>query len=135
MIRLLFLIHRYLGIGMGLLMAVWCLSGVVMMYVDYPDFPEDARLATLMPLQWERCSAFEGAAIPEPAMRITAFQVEMLDGRCVLRLNVAGQAPRLVNLETGDALGEINARRAAKVVSDWATMSGLANETVPDRSW
>ena len=30
MIRWLFLLHRYLGIAVSLLMAMWCVSGVVM---------------------------------------------------------------------------------------------------------
>ena len=32
MFRLLLLVHRYLGIAIGVIVALWCLSGFVMMY-------------------------------------------------------------------------------------------------------
>ena len=34
--RLLFLIHRWAGVVLCLFMAMWFVSGVVMMYVGYP---------------------------------------------------------------------------------------------------
>ena len=40
MFRLLLLVHRYLGIAFGVIVALWCLSGFVMMYVQYPDLNE-----------------------------------------------------------------------------------------------
>ena len=30
-------IHRYLGVALGLLMLLWFVSGIVMMYVPYPQ--------------------------------------------------------------------------------------------------
>jgi hypothetical protein len=30
-------LHRYFGIALAIPMLAWCLSGVVMMYVDYPS--------------------------------------------------------------------------------------------------
>ena len=48
MIRLLFLVHRYLGTGIGTLMVVWCLSGVVMMYQSYPYLDETTRVRHLV---------------------------------------------------------------------------------------
>lgn len=45
--RLLFLAHRWLGIAMCLLFAMWFVSGVVMMYVGYPKLTEAERLAHL----------------------------------------------------------------------------------------
>jgi uncharacterized iron-regulated membrane protein len=36
LLRTTFLAHRYLGIGLGVLMLTWCLSGIVMMFVPYP---------------------------------------------------------------------------------------------------
>jgi PepSY-associated TM region len=55
MIRLLFLAHRYLGIAVGALMVMWCLSGVVMMYVSYPALGENSRLKGLAPIVWSGC--------------------------------------------------------------------------------
>jgi len=49
--RWLFLVHRWLGIGVCLLFAMWFASGLVMMYVGYPKLTEDERLQHLPPLQ------------------------------------------------------------------------------------
>ena len=53
--RLLFLTHRYLGISVGALMVMWCLSGVVLMYHSYPALDEVRRLRTLAPIIWDGC--------------------------------------------------------------------------------
>ena len=44
---LLYSIHRWLGIGMCSLFALWFASGVVMMYVEYPELTEQERIASL----------------------------------------------------------------------------------------
>ena len=55
MIRLLFLTHRYLGIAMGLVITLWCLSGSVMMYVQYPDLNDQEQLTGLETLNFSTC--------------------------------------------------------------------------------
>src|SRR5690554_4256078 len=55
MLKLLFLTHRYLGIGLGFVMLLWCLSGFVMMYKPYPELNQQEQLATLPPLDLTGC--------------------------------------------------------------------------------
>jgi hypothetical protein len=55
MFRLLILIHRYLGIALGVIVALWCLSGFVMMYVQYPDVSEREYLAGLPLIDASAC--------------------------------------------------------------------------------
>ena len=55
MFRLLILIHRYLGIAFGIIVALWCLSGFVMMYVQYPSLTESEYLAGLPELATGNC--------------------------------------------------------------------------------
>jgi len=45
--RWLYLGHRWLGIGLCLLFAMWFFTGVVMMYVEFPSLSEDERLSGL----------------------------------------------------------------------------------------
>lgn len=45
--RTLFLLHRWLGVVMCLFFALWFASGIVMMYVEYPELTEQERLANL----------------------------------------------------------------------------------------
>ncbi|HRE14495.1 MAG TPA: hypothetical protein PLD37_09900, partial [Usitatibacteraceae bacterium] len=48
--RWIYLLHRWIGIAVCLLMAMWFVSGVVMMYVGYPKLTPAERLARLPPL-------------------------------------------------------------------------------------
>src|SRR5688500_7505016 len=60
--RMTFLVHRWLGIALALLMVLWTLSGVVMMYVSYPETTAAERLAGLDPLDLSTCC--DGVAAP-----------------------------------------------------------------------
>ena len=84
MFRLLLLIHRYLGIALGLIVALWCLSGFVMMYVQYPDLDEQAYLAGLPALDLDDC-CIANPEVLEQLDGIDEFSIEMLAGRPVLR--------------------------------------------------
>ena len=102
--RAIFLIHRYLGIGLGVLMALWCLSGIVMIYVPFPQLLESERLAALPTLNWSRCCRLDGPdSLPDDA-KIASFQLEILGDAPVLRLSLAGGNTRLVNPSDGRAL-------------------------------
>ncbi|WP_374583908.1 PepSY domain-containing protein [Pseudoduganella sp.] len=51
--RLLFLVHRWLGVILCAFFAMWFVSGVVMMYVGYPKLTDAERLRHLPPLAAE----------------------------------------------------------------------------------
>jgi uncharacterized iron-regulated membrane protein len=80
-----FLVHRWLGIGLALLMAVWAVSGITMMYVSFPETTADERVAGLAPLDLSGCC--ENAAPPEGP--IESASVEMLAGSPTLRWSTA----------------------------------------------
>jgi uncharacterized iron-regulated membrane protein len=63
--RWLILIHRYLGIAIGILMAAWCLSGIVMMYVGYPELTRMDRLRALHSLELRDCCASLDRTVPD----------------------------------------------------------------------
>ena len=60
--RQLHLWHRWLGIGIGLLVLLWFGSGIVMMYVPYPELTEQERMAWLQPLDAAHVQVDAGAA-------------------------------------------------------------------------
>lgn len=91
--RVVFLTHRWLGVFLALIMALWALSGVVMMYVSYPETREAERLAGLDPLDLSACC--EGVA--PPLGPIDGAMVEMLGGGPVLRW-FGPQGPELASL-------------------------------------
>ena len=45
--RSLFLVHRWFGVAMCALFALWFATGIIMMYVEYPELTEEERLDTL----------------------------------------------------------------------------------------
>ncbi len=115
MIRVLFLAHRYLGIALGLLVSLWCLSGIVMMYVQYPDLDDEERLGGLESLDLTNCCRLpvDFSNIP-----LDRFRVEMLAGRPVLRL-LEERYQYVIDLASGDylpAFYEDDARSIARSV-------------------
>jgi len=126
--RAIFLVHRWLGVGIALLMAVWALSGVVMMYVAFPETTNDERLAGLAPLAVGECCAplppeLAGAGALETA------SVEMLAGQPVLRWAGAG-GPGMVDLATGQP-PVIDAALAGAIAAEHFSRSG-GGELAPD---
>jgi hypothetical protein len=105
-----FLVHRWLGIALALLMTLWALSGIVMMYVSFPTTSAEERMAGLEPLDLRGCCA--SAALP--AGQVDSAQVEMIAGRPVLRWS-GEQGHGLLDLRTGKelAIGEGEARAIA----------------------
>ena len=84
--RAAFLVHRWLGIALALLMALWTLSGFVMMYVSYPATTAAERAAGLDPLDLAACCA----KIAAPEGPIDNASVEMLLGRPVIVTGYSG---------------------------------------------
>ncbi len=121
--RPLLLAHRYLGIALGVLMLMWCLSGVVMMYVSYPQLSPAARLRALEPIDWSGCCILGDDALGD-AERVARFQVEMLAGVPVLRLTSSSGERRLIDLTNGTVLGSIPLMQAESVAADYAQAGG-----------
>jgi hypothetical protein len=49
------IVHRYLGVAVGLLMLTWFASGIVMMYVAFPELSQKDRYRVLSPIDWRSC--------------------------------------------------------------------------------
>ncbi|MDH1628724.1 PepSY domain-containing protein [Pseudomonas mosselii] len=98
--RQLYLWHRWLGIVACLFMALWFVSGVVMLYVGYPKLTPAERLAHLPALPAGCCAELpaQWAQQPLKALRLTSlggrahYLLELADGRRVT-LDAASGAP------------------------------------------
>jgi hypothetical protein len=134
--------HRYLGVALGGLMLVWCLSGMVMLFSPYPSVAPDERLAHLPRIDWSHCCVIDTAAAPDA--RVRAATIEQLAGAPVLRLRVEGAPPRIIDLSNGhespgadqiDALAVAQAwghpASLTPVVRDQWTVSGEFNRGRP----
>jgi uncharacterized iron-regulated membrane protein len=111
-------LHRYLGVVLGLLMLVWFLSGIVMMYVPYPQRGETERTSALAPIPWEQCCNFSGVTLAGGNL-IEAAQVENVADRFVMRLR-SGAPPIIADLTSGNLLsiGDAEANRIAEITAD-----------------
>lgn len=123
---MLLLLHRYLGIGLGVLMALWCLSGVVMIYVPFPMITESERLATLPPINWTRCCVLEGPGAPPESTPVQSFQLEMLGDVPVVRLVLADGTVRLTNPQDGRVLAGIERREAYAAAAQFGMSRNLS---------
>jgi hypothetical protein len=121
--RWLFIVHRYLGMTLGVLMAMWCCSGVVMMYVAYPALSESARLRALAPIDWGRCCNVPVQTLGD-AEHVGRFNVEMLAGDPVLRVVPVRGAPRLVDLKDGRPISLVSSEQAGSVAAEYGEARG-----------
>jgi hypothetical protein len=130
MLRSVLLVHRWLGIVVGALMTVWCLSGFIMLYVSYPSVTEAERLKGLDPLILPAPGAMARVALP-PDTALAGARLEMLDGRAVLRLRPAHPfaqmrgLPTVYDLGTGQPLAPLSAGQALAVGEHFARRFGI----------
>jgi uncharacterized iron-regulated membrane protein len=120
--RLLILDHRYLGIAIGLVMVMWCLSGIVMMYMRYPELSEPRRLAALQPLDFTGCCKTGLLETDQPVSRLN---IEMLAGRPVMRVVQGNSPPRLADLTDGKLITHISAEQADAVARTYGQSAAV----------
>jgi len=109
--------HRYLGVAVGLLMLVWFASGIVMMYVAFPEISPAERQHALGPIPWTALTlAAQKVADDRP---VQAIEVEALLGSPLLRLKPEAQPPVVSDLRSGAPL-EIDAAKARAIALDAA---------------
>lgn len=91
--RYLYLWHRWLGIFLCLLMALWFVSGLVMMYVGYPKLTPREHLAHLPPLLLQDCCV--------PLAQVLAATGQSAAPMSIRLTTVAGEPRFVVRFATG----------------------------------
>ena len=126
--RTMLIVHRYLGVVVGLVMALWCLSGFVMIYRGYPAVTAAQRLRGLEPLQLN-------AASPESSLGeapLADFRIEMLAGRPLLRLYDDGGG-RMIDLSAAAPVERAGPKTAAAQAAAYAAGQGVRSPAQPPR--
>lgn len=137
--RPILVLHRWLGVFVGLLMTIWCLSGFVMIYVDYPRLEPSAQVRGLAPLHLPPADGLQAVDIA-PDAPIASARVEMLAGRAVLRI-VPGEAtdraipqmraiPSAFDLAGGMPLTPPGPQAVRRIAEDFARGHGIAGPPV-----
>lgn len=87
--RWLYILHRWLGIVLCLFMALWFLSGVVMMYVGYPKLTPLERLAHLPAL------TLTDSCCISPQLALATAHKETLNDKAASRKIKSGAPPEI----------------------------------------
>jgi hypothetical protein len=128
-------LHRYLGVAVGLLMSLWCLSGFVMMVQAYPSLDPAERLKGLQPLDLAGCCKLAEIPVADDA-RIAGFRVEMLGGRPVIRFSSGGRrdadaGPRgTYDLRTGEPVDTLTEGQALDVARRFGAGNALKGQAI-----
>lgn len=113
-------LHRYVGIVMGLLMLLWFLSGVVMLFVHWPEVTDKERAVGLPPIAWGQCCAFGDV---QEVLQVQRGVVEDLAGRPVLRFD-----DQVLDLSSGQLIQRISSEQAAAVAQAYARRHGIGGQ-------
>jgi hypothetical protein len=127
--RSLYLVHRWLGVAMCALFAMWFATGIVMMYVEYPELTEQERLQMLPALDFGRVAVSIEQAIAASGIRgeIATVALAALGGRPAYRLRSDTGEAAVVHADDGSRfVGHSAASALAAVQESGFGAAGLA---------
>ena len=122
--RWLYLFHRWLGVGMCLLFVMWPLSGMVMMYVPFPELTENERHAGLPVLDAEQIRVGPSKLLQSasPDAPVTQFSLSSVSSRPAYLLKQAGHPWLGLYADTGEWLKEPTAEDATSAARTFLQM-------------
>lgn len=133
--KALLVLHRWTGVIVGAVMTLWCVTGFVMLYVDYPRLLPDQQLRGLAPLHLPAGDRMADIPLP-PDAALASARIEMVSGRPVLRVTpqrggsrAIGQmraSPQSYDLASGTPLAALSRTELAKVGTAFGRNSGIA---------
>jgi uncharacterized iron-regulated membrane protein len=137
--RALVILHRYLGIAVGLLMLVWFASGIVMMYVGFPRLTEQGRAAALAPIPWQACCRVADGLVPDD-QQFYRVQIENLVGVPVLRLRRPPRPDAVIDLAEGVGVRRVDSADARAIALDVISRtvgraSVVSADTIDEDQW
>ncbi|MEE1889091.1 PepSY domain-containing protein [Pseudomonas carassii] len=131
--RQLYLWHRWLGIVACLFMALWFVSGVVMLYVGYPKLTPAERLAHLPALPAGCCAELPAQWAQQP---LKALRLTSLGGRAHYLLELADGRHVALDATSGELLAHADADWALANARQYAGDAALAYQgTVDEDMW
>lgn len=131
LVRFAFALHRWLGVLLGLLMLLWCLSGFVLIWAPYPSTTlgaRDYRVEGLAPVRLPGRLALP--TIPDTAT-LSSARIEMLGERPVLHAAWSEGGERssgLFDLSTGQGVDGISEDTALGVARTYVARHGIVGE-------
>jgi PepSY-associated TM region len=119
--RPLVLAHRWLGIGVGFLFALWFATGAVMCFVPFPSLPADVRIAHDEPIDLQQVSVGPAAALAAaPGLPVTRVRLISVHGHPRYVLSLADGRALSVSAESGKRLGPVPADTARAIAESFS---------------
>jgi sulfite reductase alpha subunit-like flavoprotein/uncharacterized iron-regulated membrane protein len=148
--RVIITIHRWIGIGVCVMVMTWFISGLVLAYVPFPKMSAQAKLGYLQPLDWREIKVSPGAAMAAAGLREFPYdlRLEMSGNRPFYRIKnwdghnltvAADTGERVEGFSAAAALGFVQRQlsapkatlKAGNLDSDQWTMTGYWNKERP----
>ena len=137
--KLLIFLHRWMGVGLCLLFAMWFSSGMVLMYWDYPSVSAADRLdraPALDPLEIRLSpqQAYLKLATSEPP---TEVRVETLDQRPAYKFRF-GAFDRIVYADNGQEQSDFTPEFTLRTAAAWTrqpSATAKAEELTAEDQW
>ncbi|MGM4920709.1 PepSY domain-containing protein [Tardiphaga sp. 813_E8_N1_3] len=133
--RWLYIGHRWVGIVTCLFFAMWFISGVVMMYVAFPNLSDTERLATLPDITWEKVTLS-----PDDAMKKAGaaryprdLRLNMIADEPVYRLTGWDGKRQTISAIDGRAITDVSKQQALAVASYHPASQSPQLEEIVDR--
>jgi len=126
------LTHRWLGVVFCALFAIWFISGIVLMYFDFPEVSTRDRMEKAPVLDAARVVLSPGEAFEklQPSDNPAAVRLTTLDGRPIYRFRF-GREQMGVFADTGELLERISPETALRIASSWSGEDPAAATTFP----
>ena len=106
--------HRWLGIVLGVMFVVWCISGIILMYYAMPRLTAAERLMRMQPLDLSSATVTPEEAATTAGLTgrksPNRLRVAMLGDRPVYRMNSGSW--QVIYADTGEPLKPLNADQA-----------------------
>lgn len=120
--RWLLLAHRWIGIASCLLFAAWFASGIVMMYVGFPELTQAERARGLQALRWQDVKLTPAQALARAGLREDPreLRLAMALGRPAWQWRAWDNRRGAVFADDGQVLREVDAAQALQAARSWA---------------
>jgi uncharacterized iron-regulated membrane protein len=112
--RQLYLWHRWLGIVLCLPIALWLVSGIVMLFIGYPRLLQSEQLARLPVLNADQCCVAPAQALAAGGLTMapTSLRLSSVGGEPRYLLTFAGQPEVAVDARTGERIKTVDKSEA-----------------------
>lgn len=131
--RYLYLIHRWLGVAMCLLIALWFATGVIMMYIEYPELTEAERVVMQEPVAFADIRLDAAAAAQRTGLsEFSTIKLMQVLGRPAYAFTTADARLLTVFADNGEVLQPVTAEQSL-VAAQHSGFAATGSQPVYDK--